>query len=163
MKVYLASDHGGFELKNRLVDFVRELGYDAEDCGALTLDLQDDYPAIIAGAARKISSDASQGIASKGIILGGSGQGEAIVANRFKGVRAAVYYGPALRPQKDSAGLELDMLTSTRIHNDANVLSLAGRFMTEGEMKDAVKKWLATDFPAEERHKRRIQQIDTLS
>ena len=163
MKVYLASDHGGFELKNRLVEYVRQLGYEAEDCGAFTFDVKDDYPALIAGAARKISEDTKRGVQSKGIILGGSGQGEAIVANRFSGVRAAVYYGPALRPQKDSAGLDLDVLSSTRIHNDANVLSLGGRFLTEDEIKDAVRKWLATDFPGEERHVRRIQQIDGLN
>jgi ribose 5-phosphate isomerase B len=163
MKVYLASDHGGFELKNRLVDFVRELGYEAEDCGALTFDIKDDYPAIIATAARKISADVSLGILTKGIILGGSGQGEAIVANRFKGVRAAVYYGPALRPQTDATGTSLDMLSSTRIHNDANMLSLGGRFLTEEEIKDAVKKWLAIGFPGEERHLRRIRAIDTLN
>ncbi len=162
MKVYLASDHGGFELKNKLVAYVRELGYDAEDCGALTFDVKDDYPAIIASAARKLAADVVQGIESRGIILGGSGQGEAIVANRFKGVRAAVYYGPSLRPQTDSSGLSLDMLTSTRIHNDANMLSLGGRFLTEDEIRDAVKKWLAESFSGEERHKRRIAQIGTL-
>ena len=147
-------------MKNKLVAYVRELGYEAEDCGALSFDINDDYPAIIANAARKLSQDVEQGIDSKGIILGGSGQGEAIVANRFKGVRAAVYYGPAQRSQTDAGGLTLDLLTSTRMHNDANVLSLGGRFLTEEEIKDAVKKWLETSFSGEERHKRRIMQID---
>ncbi len=162
MKVYLASDHGGFELKNKLAVYVRELGYDAEDCGALVFDVKDDYPEIIAGAARKVSDDAARGVESRGIILGGSGQGEAIVANRFKGVRAAVYYGPAQRLQTDSSGLSLDMLASSRMHNDANMLSLGGRFLTEEEIKDAVKIWLGTAFSGEERHARRIAQIDTV-
>ncbi len=162
MKVYLASDHGGFELKNKLLTYVRKLGYEAEDCGALTFDVNDDYPEIIANAARRVSYDVASGIDSRGVILGGSGQGEAIVANRFKGVRAVVYYGPAVRPQKDSAGLTLDMLVSTRIHNNANVLSLGGRFMTEDEIKTAVQKWLSAVFPGEARHLRRIQQIDQL-
>lgn len=162
MKIYLASDHGGFEMKNKLVDYVRTLGYDAEDCGAHTYDVNDDYPAIIAEAAKKVSADAGAGLDSKGIILGGSGQGEAIVANRFKGVRAAVFYGPCPRPQTDAAGNTIDIVTSTRIHNDANMLSLGGRFLLEQEILDVVKKWLSIPFPKEERHARRIQQIDTL-
>lgn len=163
MKVYLASDHGGFELKNKLVAYVRELGYEAEDCGALTFDMNDDYPEIIAGAARKVSEDAASRIDSRGIILGASGQGEAIVANRFKGVRAAVYYGPAARPQTDASGKVLDLLTSTRMHNDANILSLGGRFMSEEEAKSAVREWLAQGFSGEERHQRRIQEIDKVN
>ncbi len=163
MKVYLASDHGGFEMKQRLFSFIQILGHEAEDCGALTFDVNDDYPAIIAGAAKKISSDVEQGVESRGIILGGSGQGEAIVANRFRGVRAAVYYGPAARPQTDSSGNTIDIISSTRLHNDANVLSLGGRFLTEEEIKSAVQTWLATPFSGEERHARRIKQIDQLS
>lgn len=163
MKVYLASDHGGFELKNKLVAFVRTLGYEAEDCGALVYDKNDDYPAIIAGAAKKVSADAMRGLDSKGIILGGSGQGEAIVANRFKGVRAVVFYGPCPRPQTDAAGNTIDIVTSTRMHNDANMLSLGGRFLTEQETMDVVKKWLSLPFPREERHLRRIRAIDEVA
>ncbi|OGG50060.1 hypothetical protein A2763_04240 [Candidatus Kaiserbacteria bacterium RIFCSPHIGHO2_01_FULL_54_36] len=160
MKVYLASDHGGFEMKNKLVAFVASLGHEAEDCGAFVYDVQDDYPAIIANAARKVSADAANGLDSKGIILGGSGQGEAIVANRFRGVRAAVYYGPAQRPQTDAAGNVIDIITSTRMHNDANMLSLGGRFLTESEIEDVVKAWLSVPFSGEARHSRRIAQID---
>src|ERR1700750_1648370 len=94
MKVYFASDHAGFDAKNRLVEFVRDqIGGDVENCGALVDDPQDDYPEIIAVAARKLSADVAAGKDSRAIVAGGSGQGEAIVANRFKGVRCALYDG----------------------------------------------------------------------
>lgn len=163
MKIYLATDHGGFELKNKLVEYVTSLGYEAEDCGAFVNDLQDDYPALIASAARKLSEDSQAGIDSRAIVIGASGQGEAMVANRFKGVRCALYYGPAKKDQKDMSGRSLDLLSSAREHNDANCLSLGARFISEDEAKDAVKKWLSIQFSAEERHVRRIKQIDALS
>lgn len=164
MKVYFAADHAGFETKNILVAFVRdELGHDVEDCGALSNDPTDDYPAIIASAVRKLAADVARGMDSRAIIAGGSGQGEAMVANRFKGVRCALYYGEASRTQTDESGKQLDMLTSTREHNDANALSLGLRFLSLDEAKDAVRRWLATPFSAEERHVRRIKQIDEVA
>ena len=163
MKVYLATDHGGFELKNQLVEFVKSLGYEAEDCGALVNDPNDDYPAIIAGAAAKLSIDAMEGKDSRAIVIGGSGQGEAIVANRFKGVRCALYYGPAGKTQTDMSGKQLDMLASTREHNNANALSIGARFLSVDEVKKAVEEWLALPFSGEERHARRIAQIDTFA
>lgn len=163
MKIYFASDHGGFALKQVLVAYVKGLGYEIEDCGAFEFDVNDDYPAIIARAAKKISEDAAAGIVSRGIVLGASGQGEAIVANRFPGVRAVVYYGEASRSQTDASGNTLDMLGSTRMHNDANVLSLGARFISETDAKAAVKKWLDTMFSGEERHARRIKQIDEVN
>ena len=163
MKVYLASDHGGFEMKNKLVAFVASLGHEAEDCGAFVYDVQDDYPAIIANAARKVSADAANGLDSKGIILGGSGQGEAIVANRFKGVRCVLYYGEATRRQTDMSGRKLDMLASARMHNNANALSLGARFLSIDEAKTALAQWLSTPFSGEERHARRIKMIDEVA
>lgn len=163
MRVYFASDHGGFELKNELVEFVRMLGHETEDCGAHEYDANDDYPEIIARAARKLSEDSLAGRDSRMIIAGASGQGEAMTANRFKGVRCALYYGPALREQKDMSGKHLDMISSTRVHNDANALSLGGRFLTVEEAKQVVKKWLETLFPGEERHARRIRQTDEVT
>ena len=91
MKVYFASDHAGFKTKNALVEYVRRLGYEVEDCGAHTFDEKDDYPSIIAAAAQKLSEDALRGMDSRAIVAGASGQGEAMVANRFKGVRCALY------------------------------------------------------------------------
>lgn len=161
MRVYFASDHAGFELKNKLVEYVRDtLGSDVQDCGAHELDTSDDYPRIIASAARQLSLDLSQGIESRAILLGGSGQGEAMVANRFKGVRAALYYGEAKVPQTDVSGKRLDMIASVREHNDANALSLGARFLSFEEAQDAVKKWLETPFSGDERHARRVADID---
>lgn len=164
MKVYFASDHAGFETKNKLVDYVRDqLGYEVEDCGAFVDDPQDDYPGIIAGAARKLAADVAAGKDSRAIVAGASGQGEAIVANRFKGVRCALFYGDPGQDQVDASGKRLDILTSTREHNNANALSLGLRFLTFDQAKDAVARWLVAPFPGEARHARRIAQIDQLS
>lgn len=161
MKVYLAADHAGVPLKNFLVDQLKKYEhFQVEDCGALTLDPADDYPPIIAAGAKRLSHDSGEGIDSKLIVIGGSGQGEAIVANRFKGVRCALYYGEAARNQTDMSGKSLNMLESTRQHNNANAISLGARFLTEDEALAAVLVWLDTPFPNEERHARRIKMID---
>lgn len=144
MKIYLATDHAGFELKEKIKDFLKKDGYEVEDFGALTFDPQDDYPDFISKAAQAVSKDPK----SRGIILGGSGQGEAMVANKFPGVRAAVYYGRAE-----------DMPKLTREHNDSNILSLGARFITEEEAKNAVKLFLQTSFSKDPRHVRRIDKI----
>jgi ribose 5-phosphate isomerase B len=146
MKIYFAADHAGVELKQALVTFVRdELLYEVEDLGAHTYDANDDYPDYIALAVSKVSASPAD---AKAIILGGSGQGEAIVANKFPGVRAAVFYGH-----------RSDIVPLSREHNDANVLSLGSRFLNEKEAKDAVKLWLETPFDREERHSRRLEKI----
>ncbi len=147
MKIYLAADHAGFELKEKLVGFLVDKGYDVEDLGALSYDESDDYPDFISKAAGFAASD--QG--SRAIVLGGSGQGEAIAANKIKGARAVVYYG----------GPD-EIISLSREHNDANVLSLGARFLSEGEVKKAVELWLQTPFSEAERHKRRIQKISEL-
>jgi len=144
MKIYLATDHAGFELKEKLLGFLVDKGYELEDFGALSYDKQDDYPDFILKAAQAVALDEG----SKGIILGGSGQGEAIVANKVKGIRAVVYYG----------GHE-DIIRLSREHNDANILSLGARFLSEDEAKKSIELWLNTSFSEEERHKRRIQKI----
>lgn len=162
MKIYCASDHAGFELKNALIAFVQELGHEAEDMGAFALDMNDDYPQFIASAARNLSNDVSAGKESRAIVIGASGQGEAMIANRFKGVRCALYYGEA-GEQTDASGKKLDMLTSVREHNNANALSLGARFLSEDEAKHAVERWLSTPFSGEERHARRIKQIDEVA
>ena len=153
MKIYFASDHAGFELKNDLLAYVRdELHFEVQDCGAFENDPQDDYPSLIAAGARPVSVDAVAGIESRAIVLGGSGTGEAIVANKFDGVRAAVYYG----------GPE-DIIRLSREHNDANVLSLGARFVSIDEAKHAVQLWLSTPFSGDERHVRRIAQIEKVA
>ncbi len=146
MTVYFATDHAGFEMKNELLGYVRdELGYDVMDCGAHAFDAEDDYNDFIALAAQAVSDAPTQ---HKAIILGGSGQGEAMCANRYPGVRAAVYYGN-----------ERDILRLSREHNDANVLSLGSRFLSVAEAKDAVRYWLMTEFSNEKRHERRINKL----
>src|SRR3989344_8921444 len=157
MKVYFASDHGGFPLKEALKPFVQSLGYEVEDCGAFKLDMEDDYPIFIQAAAKKVAEDPEH---RRGIVIGGSGQGEAFAANRVKKVRAVVYYGEPARKQTDADGKQLDMITSTREHNDSNILSLAGRFLTEDEAKNAIKRWLKVPHNGAERHTRRHKMLD---
>lgn len=146
MKIYLGTDHAGFALKEKLKKYLLEEGYEAEDMGADHLDDQDDYPDFIRPVARAVASDPER---SRGIVLGGSGQGEAMVANRISGVRAAVYYGG-----------DKEIVILSREHNDANILSLGARFLTDEEAKSVVKLWLKTPFPGEGRHQRRIDKID---
>lgn len=163
MKIYFAADHAGFEIKNQLLVFVRdELHYEVEDCGAFVYDKDDDYPAIIASAGRKLASDARAGRESRAIVAGASGQGEAIAMNRFRGVRCALYYGEVARTQTDMSGKTLGMLPSTRVHNNANALSLGLRFLSFEEAREAVASWLATEYPGETRHQRRVQALDTI-
>lgn len=144
--VYLATDHAGFELKEKVKEFLKKEGYEVKDCGAFEFNKDDDYPDFISKAAQAVSKDS----AGKAIILGGSGQGEAVVANKFPGIRAAVYYG------------NMDMISLTREHNDANILSLGARFLTEEEAYEAVKLFLETPFTNEERHVRRVNKIKNI-
>lgn len=164
MKVYFATDHAGFELKEALVPFVRdELGLEIEDCGAYNFDAQDDYPDFIAVAAKQVSIEPKDSCA---IILGGSGQGEAIVANRFSNVRAVVWYGSVPAHAADQTGQQsgdgMEIIHWARLHNNANVLSLGARFLSVEDAKRAVKLFLETEFTGEERHQRRIEKIEKL-
>ena len=157
MKVYFATDHAGFALKNALLAFVRdELGYTVEDCGAYEENAEDDYPDFIRNAAQAVSSDPNN---SRAIILGGSGQGEAMCANRFSNVRATVYYGAPAKSQIDADGVALDIIASARLHNDSNILALGARFLSESEAQEVVQEWLSTDFSGEERHLRRLVKL----
>jgi len=163
MKIYLAADHAAFELKSKLLVYIRdELHIEAEDCGASVYNTDDDYPGFIAHAARKLSDDMAKRIESRAIVAGASGQGEAMVANRFKGVRCALYYGEA-GEQTDAKGRKLDMIASLREHNNANALSLGARFLTDEQAKTAVKRFLELPFSHEDRHERRIMQIDQVN
>ncbi|MES2224121.1 MAG: RpiB/LacA/LacB family sugar-phosphate isomerase [Patescibacteria group bacterium] len=148
MKIFFASDHAGFEFKNALVEYVKTLGFDAIDKGNTTFEALDDYPDFISLAAREVSQDPS----AKGVVIGGSGQGEAIVANRFPNVRAALWYGG-----------NMDIVKLSREHNDANVLSLGARFVSIDEAKQALKLWIDTPFSGDERHQRRIDKIENLN
>ena len=141
----MASDHAGFELKQKLVDFLHAKGHEVEDMGPTRLNPADDYPDYITPCAKRVAETHD----SMGIVAGMSGQGEAMAANRVRGVRAAVYYGgPA------------DVVKLSRRHNDANMLSLGARFVSAEEATQAVELWLATNFEHDERHQRRILKMD---
>lgn len=146
--IVLASDHAGYKLKEKIKAHLLEKGYVVKDVGATVLQANDDYPAYMAKAARIVSQDSKKICA---ILFGGSGQGEAMVANRFSKVRAAVYYG----------GKE-KIVTLSREHNDANVLSLGARFLTDAEAQRVVMKWLRTKFSGEARHRRRLKQLSEI-
>ena len=144
MKIHLATDHAGLELKDKIKQHLIELGHDVIDHGAYEYDALDDYPDFIFPCAKAVAKDSK----SRGIILGGSGQGEAMAANRIKGVRAAVFYnGPK------------EIIELSREHNNANILSLGARFMSEEEIYRIIEIWFNTDFE-EGRHQRRIDKLD---
>lgn len=160
MKIFIGSDHAGFELKEKLVPFLRVLGYEVIDKGDFAPKQDDDYPKFIGLVAEEVSraqtdANTTRTDAEKyknevrGIVIGGSGEGEAIVANRFPNVRAAEYYGG-----------NLEIVRLSREHNDANILSLGARFLNEADAKVAVKLWLETPFSNESRHTRRIKEIE---
>lgn len=155
MTIYLGTDHAGYELKNTLKEYLGSLGYDVIDKGPFAFDKEDDYPDFIFPVAKAVAEDAG----SFGVILGGSGQGEAMCANRVKGARAGVFYGD-LATQVDSDGKAIDMVTSLREHNNANIISIGARFLDEEKVKAAIKKFIETPFPGGERHVRRITKLD---
>lgn len=141
MTIHLATDHAGFALKEKVKKFLLEKGYEVVDHGAKKLVPDDDYPVFISLAAAAVSKDDK----SVGVIFGGSGQGEAMVANRTKGVRAAVFYG----------GPE-EIIELSRQHNNANILSLGARFIDEQDALYVVERWLNVPFSNVEKHAKRI-------
>ena len=162
MKIYIGSDHAGFELKEKLKVYLEELelGYDVIDKGAFKFDKDDDYPDFI----NLVAIDVAGNEGSFGIILGGSGQGEAMCANRVECVRACVFYGhKETVASVDVMGREssdtFEIIKLAREHNDANILSIGTRFVTEDEAKFAVELFLNTKFSGEERHIRRIAKF----
>ena len=145
MKIYLASDHAGFDLKEKVKEFLLSKNYDVLDCGDFVPNPDDDYPLFIAKAAEKVSKDEN----SKAIVFGKSGAGEEIVANKFKNVRAVL-------------GFSEENVRLSRKHNDANILSLGSEFVDFEKAGQLVKIFLETPFSKEERHKRRIKEISDL-
>jgi len=145
MKIHIATDHAGLDLKNIIRDYLISKGHEVTDHGAHEYDALDDYPDYIFPCAKAVASD----LESRGIILGGSGQGEAMAANRVKGVRAAVFYnGP------------VEIVKLSREHNNANILSLGARFMMEDEIYGVIEMWLDEPFGGG-RHQRRIDKLDS--
>ena len=142
MRIHIAADHAGFELKAALVEHLTAGGHDVTDHGAHEYDAQDDYPAFCFAAGEAVVAEPG----SLGIVLGGSGNGEQIAANKVRGVRAALAW-------------DVDTATLARTHNDANVLSLGARKHSVDEAVAMVEAFLAEPFSGEERHQRRIDQL----
>lgn len=142
--IYLASDHAGFELKNALCRHLAASGREVEDMGPNAYDPEDDYPDFILPAAEAVAANPG----SLGVVLGGSGQGEALAANKVMGVRAALYYGG---PK--------DIVSLSRTHNLSNILSLGARFLSEAEAIEVLELWLRTPLDTEDRHLRRIGKV----
>ncbi|HEX5562725.1 MAG TPA: ribose-5-phosphate isomerase [Nocardioidaceae bacterium] len=143
MRVHLGSDHAGLELKEHLLNRLADRGYDVVDHGPFVYDAEDDYPVFCLRAAEGAVADAGDGVPAVGVVIGGSGNGEAIAANKVRGVRAALAWSD------ETARL-------ARQHNDANVLSVGGRMHTIEDMTRFVEVFLTTPFSDEERHARRI-------
>ena len=142
--IVLATDHAGFELKEHVKKFLLEKGFEIKDFGALEYDALDDYPDFIIPASKFVSKNKLIGL-----IFGGSGQGEAIAANRIKGIRAVVFYnGPD------------DIIELSRMHNNANILSIGARFVDNQRAEEIINLWLSTTFE-EGRHKKRISKLDS--
>lgn len=144
MRVYLGSDHAGFELKEHLVAWLTANGHDPVDCGPAVYDAADDYPPYVLRAAERTVADPG----SLGIVIGGSGNGEAIAANKVKGVRAALAWNA-------------DTATLGREHNDANVISIGARMHDQDTATRFVELFLATPYSKEERHSRRIAMLES--
>lgn len=148
MKIYLATDHAGFELKEKVKAWLKERGYTVHDEGAFELNPEDDYPDFVRVAAKQVAGNPEE---DRAIIFGGSGQGEAMVANRYPGVRATVYYGG-----------QPEIIDLSRSHNNANVLALGARFVSAKEAFEAIETWLKAPAATDERHLRRVAKIDEL-
>ena len=144
MIIHIATDHAGLDLKNSLKEYLNSKGYEVVDHGAFEYDPKDDYPDFIFPCAKAVASDKI----SKGVILGGSGQGEAMAANRIKGIRAAVYYGS-----------EVDIPILSRRHNNSNILSIGARFVSKKEIYAILDGWLSEPFTGG-RHQRRLDKLD---
>ena len=148
MKLLLATDHAGFDLKNKVKDFLVSEGFDVEDMGAHVFDSTDDYPKIMLPVAMKVVNDPEN---TRAIVFGKSGNGEAILCNRFPGVRAAVYHGK-----------NLEIVRLCREHNNANVLSIGAGFVEAEEAIEAVRLWISTPFSNEPRHQKRNDALDNI-
>jgi len=142
MRVHLGTDHAGLELKQHLIDWLRDHDHEPVDHGAFAYDAQDDYPVFCLRAAEGVARDPG----SLGIVIGGSGNGEQIAANKVRGIRAALVWND-------------DTAVLARQHNDANVISVGGRMHTVDEMTRFVGLFLETSFTGEERHVRRIAML----
>lgn len=146
MRVHLGSDHAGLDLKRRLSTWLDEHGYEPVDHGPFAFDPEDDYPVFCLRAAEAVVADRSAGVDALGVVIGGSGNGEQMAANKVKGVRSALVWSA------ETARL-------ARQHNDANVAAVGGRLHTVDELLSFVSVFLGTGFSGDERHVRRIGML----
>lgn len=146
MRVHLGCDHAGLELKSHLTGWLVDHGYEPVDHGPFVYDAVDDYPVFCLRAAEAVVADRAAGLDSLGVVIGGSGNGEQIAANKVKGIRAALAWS------EETAAL-------AREHNDAWVVAVGGRMHTLDELTRLVEVFLGTPFPGDERHVRRIGQM----
>ena len=156
MKIFIGTDHAGYVLKEKLVTSLKGEGHEVIDKGAYEYNEHDDYPDFVIPVAQEVSKDPDN---SRGIVMGATGQGEAIVANKFSHVRAVVYYGEGKSVVDDEANI----IVRSREHNNSNILSLGARYLREEEMMSAVDLWLNTSYTGTERHVRRLAKIDKIS
>ncbi|MCJ7858290.1 ribose-5-phosphate isomerase [Corynebacterium kalidii] len=143
MRIYLGADHAGFEMKNVIADHLKEKGHDVIDCGAHTFDPEDDYPAFCIEAARKTVDDKG----SLGIVLGGSGNGEQIAANKVVGARCALAWS-------------VETAKLAREHNNAQLIGIGGRMHSESEVLEIVDAFIAEPWSGVDRHQRRIEILE---
>ncbi|HVW82892.1 MAG TPA: RpiB/LacA/LacB family sugar-phosphate isomerase [Candidatus Paceibacterota bacterium] len=160
MKIYLAGDHAGYRLKAALAEHLPILGHEVEDLGPHELAPADDYPEYVTPLAERVAREPG----ACGIVCAGSGEGEAMCANRVKGARAAVYYGrmrvtEALDAEGAASEDGYDIVRLARRHNDANILSIGARFVPPAEADEAVRIFLATEFSSDPRHARRLAEF----
>lgn len=146
MRVHIGSDHAGLELKDHLLGWLVDHGYEAVDHGPFVYDALDDYPVFCLRAAEAVAADQQDGLDSLGVVVGGSGNGEQMAANKVRGVRSALVWS------EETAVL-------AREHNDANVVSVGGRMHSLDDMTRFVEVFLATPFSGEDRHVRRISML----
>ncbi|HIY95297.1 MAG TPA: ribose-5-phosphate isomerase [Candidatus Rothia avicola] len=146
MRVHIATDHAGLELSHYLIEALTEAGYEMVDHGPAEYDALDDYPSFCINAALAVRADRAAGLDSLGIVLGGSGNGEQMAANKVEGIRAALAWN------HDTAAL-------AREHNNAQVVAVGGRQHTKEEALEIIKVFLTTEWTNEERHARRIGQM----
>ena len=148
MRVHIATDHAGMELSSHLITALSAKGYEMIDHGPVVYDAADDYPAFCINAASAVVADQAAGVHALGIVLGGSGNGEQISANKVPGVRAALAWN-------------LETAKLAREHNDANVVAVGGRQHTVEEATTLIEAFLTEPFSNDERHVRRIKKIAT--
>ncbi len=146
MRIHIATDHAGLDFSTRLQDHLRAAGHEVTDHGPVEYDPVDDYPAFCIRAAQAVVADRAAGVEALGVVFGGSGNGEQIAANKVAGIRAALVWN-------------LSTAELAREHNDANVIAIGARQHSFEEVTSFIDRFVATSFPGDERHVRRILQI----